>query len=162
MKKIFNIFNRRHLENERLRKKDSGTGQDDFWLTNLYDKVLGKSESWNIGITSWKTGLLNEIYELRKTVIETQGIWDKKNQELEIKIRMPAESISLLHLFRTEFRQGYDSSWTVILMTLNGIEVLYLTCGDEEYTDGLAKKIEYCQMVSDVKALDQKKLIWYD
>lgn len=156
------MFNRRHLENDRIRKKDKGLYQDDFWLTNFYEKILGKSEARNIGITSWKTGLLNEIHELRMTVIETQGIWDKKNQELEFQIRMPAESISLLHLFRTEFRQGYDSSWTVILMTLNGIEVLYLTCRDAEYTDGLAKKIEYCQTVSDVKALDQKKHIWYD
>lgn len=75
---------------------------------------------------------------------------------------MPAESISLLHLFRTEFRQGYDSSWTVILMTLNGIEVNYLTCRDAEYIDGLASKIESCKTVSDVKALNQKKHIWYD
>lgn len=73
MKKIFNMFNRRHLENDRIRKKDKGLCQDDFWLTNLYEKILGKSESRNIGITSWKTGLLNEIHELRNMVIETQG-----------------------------------------------------------------------------------------
>lgn len=162
MQKTFNMLNRRHLENERLRKKNKGIGQDDFWLTKLYDKILGKSESRNIGITSWKTGLLNEVYESRKAVIEGQGILDKKNKELVLQICMPVESISLLHLFRTEFRQGYDSSWTVILMTPNGIEVLYLTCGDEEYTDGLAKKIENCRMVTDVKALDQRKYIWYD
>ncbi|MFC5591665.1 hypothetical protein ACFPRA_22525 [Sporosarcina soli] len=87
---------------------------------------------------------------------------DEKIVDLVLQIRVPTESITLLHLFRTELRLGYDSSWTAVLNTPDGVKVLYLTCRDGESTGGLTKKIEKCQTVNDVKALDQREHIWYD
>ncbi|PIC57014.1 hypothetical protein CSV80_11135 [Sporosarcina sp. P12(2017)] len=163
--KVWNYFNRKNIEIEKLQEANKALDQENFRLTNSYNvewDISTYREKRIVKLEKEKKDLQYVINESKRKVMETKSLMDEKIKDLVLQIQVPTESISLLHLFRTELRQGYDSSWVAILNTPNGLEVLYLTCRDGESTGGLTKEIGKCQTIDRIRALDQREHIWYD